>query len=36
MVKTLNIAFEDKEMEQLKKAKGDSKSWHDFIMGLTK
>lgn len=35
MVKTLNIAFEDKELETLTKAKG-KKSWHDFIMELAK
>lgn len=35
MVKTINIAFEDKEMELLQKKKGRL-NWHDFIMELAK
>ena len=34
-MKTINVYFEDKEYEELKKYKNDL-SWHDFIMKLTK
>lgn len=32
-MKTINVPFEDKEMEKLEKLKGKT-SWHDFIMEL--
>ena len=30
-MKTINVTFEDKEIERLEKKKG-SLSWHDFIL----
>ena len=37
-MKTLNITFDDKEYEYLSKIKEESeiKSWHDFILHVTK
>jgi len=32
-MKAINVTFEDKEIKQLEKLKGDL-SWHDFIMKL--
>lgn len=32
-MKAINVTFEDKEIEQLEKKKGE-RSWHDFIMLL--
>jgi len=34
MIKTINVGFEEKDYKKLVKEKG-SKSWHDFILGLT-
>ena len=34
-MKTINVTFEDKEYEQLKKKKGEQ-SWHDFIIEAAK
>ena len=34
-MKKINVYFEDKEFEQLKKYK-KTLTWHDFIMELTK
>ena len=34
-MKTINVTFEDQEYEKLLKAK-EEKSWHDFILELTK
>jgi hypothetical protein len=34
-MKKINEVFEDEEFELLKKKKGN-KTWHDFIMELTK
>jgi hypothetical protein len=35
-MKHIYVGFENKEHQQLKKAKGKKQSWHDFIMTLTK
>lgn len=32
-MRTINVVFEDKEYDQLKKLKGDL-SWHDFMMEM--
>jgi len=32
-MRTINVVFEDKEYEQLKKLKADM-SWHDFMIDL--
>ncbi|KKK74584.1 hypothetical protein LCGC14_2882300 [marine sediment metagenome] len=32
-MKTINVTFEDAEIEALNKKKGDT-SWHDFILQL--
>ena len=34
-MKTINVTFENEEIEKLEKKK-QNKSWHDFIMELTK
>jgi len=34
-MRTINVVFEDKEYDQLKKLKGDL-SWHDFMMATAK
>jgi len=34
-MKTINVTFEDDEIDNLLNAKGDD-SWHDFIMTLVK
>jgi len=34
-MRTINVVFEDKEYDQLKKKKKKEK-WHDFIMTLVK
>jgi predicted CopG family antitoxin len=34
-MKTINVPFEDKDYEDLLKAKGEL-SWHDFILTLAK
>jgi predicted CopG family antitoxin len=34
-MKTLNVVFDDDEFEKLLKQKAE-KSWHDFIMELSK
>ena len=33
-MKTINVAFEDEEIEKLLKKKGEE-SWHDFILRLS-
>lgn len=33
MVKSINVAFEDKEIKKLEETKGNL-SWHDFIIRL--
>lgn len=34
-MKSINVTFEDREFEDLKKLKGD-KPWHDFILDKAK
>ena len=34
-MKTINVTFDDEEIEKLEKKKGDE-SWHDFILQLIK
>lgn len=33
-MKTINVTFDDKEFKILNKSKGESESWHDFILRL--
>jgi len=33
-MKTINVTFEDKEIEAIREKKGEQ-SWHDFIMDCT-